>query len=154
RHPVLARLDALVGGWTVRPRVEGVGAAWAEFTWQDGGSYLRQVSDVDSVPSSTPPAWRENLPFPTTAVIGLDDATDELTVLYADARGVHRVYRMTFTDGVWRQWRDAPGFGQRFVGTLSADGDSIDGRWEISRDGVTWDLDFELSYVRDRRDGS
>lgn len=39
-----------------------------------------------------------------TAVIGLDDA-DEVTMLYADARGVHRVYRMTFADGVWRMWR-------------------------------------------------
>ncbi|MEV6811724.1 hypothetical protein [Micromonospora sp. NPDC051296] len=56
---------------------------------------------------------------------------------------------MTYADGVWRQWRDAPGFGQRFVGTLAADGDRIDGRWEISRDGTRWDLDFELTYRRD-----
>ncbi|PZF92010.1 hypothetical protein [Micromonospora deserti] len=150
RHPALARLDALVGRWTVQPKVEGVGAAWTEFVWQDGGQFLRQVSDVDSVPSSTPQAWRENAPFPTTAIIGLDDASEELTVLYADARGVHRVYRMTYADGVWRQWRDAPEFSQRFLGTFSADGDSITGRWEMSRDNVTWHLDFELSYARQR----
>jgi hypothetical protein len=35
----------------------------------------------------------------------LDDATEELTMLYADARGVHR---MTFVDGVWTMWRDPP----------------------------------------------
>ncbi|MBM0256319.1 hypothetical protein [Micromonospora sp. 4G55] len=154
RHPGLARLDALVGRWAVQLEVEGLGAAWCEFTWQDGGAYLRQVADIDPVPATAPAAWRENLPFPTTAVIGLDDTTDELTMLYADARGVHRVYRMTFVDGVWRQWRDAPGFRQRFVGTVSPDGDRIAARWEISRDDVTWDLDFELTYVRARCDGS
>jgi hypothetical protein len=24
----------------------------------------------------------------------------------------------------------------------------LDGRWEMSKDGETWNLDFELSYVR------
>jgi hypothetical protein len=95
RHPALTRLDALVGRWTVQPKVE-------------------------------------------------------FTVLYADARGVHRVYRMTFADRVWPMWRGAPGFNQRFTGTLSADGDTVDGRWEISPDGVTWNLDFELTYSRVR----
>jgi hypothetical protein len=60
------------------------------------------------------------------------------------------VYRMTFTDNVWTIWRNAPGFNQRFLATLSADGDTLDGRWEISKDGQTWNLDFELSYVRER----
>lgn len=32
RHPALARLDALVGRWTVQPHVDSVGAAWAEFS--------------------------------------------------------------------------------------------------------------------------
>jgi hypothetical protein len=46
-------------------------------------------------------------------------------------------------------WRDAPGFHQRFSATVSADGDTMDGRWEISNDGVDWNLDFELTYVRE-----
>jgi hypothetical protein len=57
---------------------------------------------------------------------------------------------MGFGDGVWTMSREAPGFNQRFTGTLSADGDAVDARWEMSRDGVTWQLDFELSYVRER----
>lgn len=77
RHPALARLDVLVGRWTVRPRVEGLGDAWTEFAWQDAGLFLRQMSDVDSIPPTAPNAWRDNAPFPTTAVIGLDDAEDE-----------------------------------------------------------------------------
>jgi len=150
RHPALARLDALVGRWTVQPKVEGVGTAWTEFAWQDGGVFLHQVSDADPVPSTAPKAWRDNAPFPTSAVIGLDDAVEEFTMLYADARGVQRVYRMSFADGLWTVWRDAPGFNQRFTGMLSADGDTVDGRWEMSKDGVTWNLDFELTYVRQR----
>jgi hypothetical protein len=150
RHPALARLDVLVGRWAVQPKVPGVGAAWTEFSWQDGGAYLHQFADVDSIPDDTPPLWRDNAPFPTTAVIGLDDAGDEFTMLYADGRNVHRVYRMTLADREWRVWREAPGFNQRFIGTISADGDTIDGQWEMSEDGSTWNVDFELTYTRHR----
>lgn len=149
RHPALARLDVLVGRWTGQPNVEGVGSARNEFSWQEGGLFLRQYTDADPVPATAPQAWQDNAPFPMTALIGLDDSADEFTTLYADARGVHRVYRMTFADGVWRMWRDAPGFNQRFIGTLSADGNSIDGRWEKSPDGLDWQLDFELTYRRE-----
>ncbi|MGN9779482.1 hypothetical protein ACTMS0_27580 [Micromonospora sp. H33] len=148
RHPALARLDVLVGRWTVQPKVEGLGAAWTEFAWQDGGQFLRQISDVDSISASAPQAWRDNAPFPITAVIGLDDAAEDFTMLYADGRGVHRVYRMTLGAGEWVLWRDAPGFHQRFTATLSPGEDRIDGRWEMSKDGTTWHLDFELSYLR------
>ncbi|MFU8871925.1 hypothetical protein [Micromonospora sp. SL4-19] len=148
RHPALARLDVLVGRWTVRPKVEGLGAAWTEVSWVEGGQHLRLFTDAEPAPDTAPQAWRENAPFPTTQLVGLDDAGEEFSVLYADARGVHRVYRMTFADGVWRMWRDAPGFHQRFTGVLSDDGDTIDGRWEGSTDGVEWALDFELTYRR------
>ncbi|MDZ5446616.1 hypothetical protein U2F26_28485 [Micromonospora sp. 4G57] len=148
RHAALARLDVLVGRWTVQPKVEGLGTGWTDIDWVEDGQFLRQVTDAEPVPDTAPQAWRENAPFPTTALIGLDDSADEFTMLYADARGVHRVYRMTFADRVWRIRRDAPGFHQRFTGTLSADGDTIDGRWEKSADGVDWTLDFELTYRR------
>ncbi|RZU78057.1 hypothetical protein EV384_6807 [Micromonospora kangleipakensis] len=148
RHAALARLDVLVGRWTVQPKVEGLGTGWTDLDWVEDGRFLRQFSDAEPVPDTAPQAWRENNPLPVTSLIGLDDAAEEFTMLYADARGVHRVYRMTFADRVWRIWRDAPGFHQRFTGTLSADGDTIDGRWERSTDGVDWTLDFELAYRR------
>ncbi|MGC5021999.1 hypothetical protein [Micromonospora sp. DT47] len=114
----------------------------------EDGLFLRQFSDAE-LPPETPQGRRDNAPFPVTALIGLDDSADDFTMLYADARGVHRVYRMTFADGQWRMWRAAPGFHQRFVGTLSADGATVDGRWERSTDGHEWDLDFALTYRRD-----
>ncbi|MGV9806245.1 hypothetical protein [Micromonospora chersina] len=148
RHPALARLDVLVGRWSVQPEVEGLGVGWTEFAWVEDGRFLRQFSDAEPVPETAPRAWRENNPLPTTQLIGLDDAGEEFTVLYADARGVHRVYRMTFGDGQWLMWRAAPGFHQRFTGALREDGTAIDARWERSEDGADWALDFRLAYRR------
>ena len=53
---------------------------------------------------------------------------------------------MTLSDGVWKIWRDAPGFNQRFTGTLSDDGNTITGQYEFSSDGTTWSKDFDLTY--------
>ena len=43
-----------------------------------------------------------------------------------------------------------PGFNQRFIGKLSEDGDTIDGRWErgLGAAGDEWELDFPLTYRR------
>lgn len=147
-NPALARLEPLVGRWSVRPLVDGVGTSWTEFSWQDDGLFLRQLSDADPLPPTAPQVWRDNVPFPVTSVIGLDDSAEQFTMLYADARGVHRVYQMTLDGGEWRMWRHAPGFNQRFHGTFGPDGDTIDARWEFSEDGRTWRVDFGLAYAR------
>lgn len=60
---------------------------------------------------------------------------------------------MTFEEGIWTLQRDTSDFTslpfrQRFVGTFSDDGKSIDGRWERSHDGADWEHDFELIYKR------
>jgi hypothetical protein len=82
-------------------------------------------------------------------IVGGDDVVDDaLTMLYHDSRGVSRVYRTSFADRTWRIWRDAPGFNQRFTGTLDEAGRTLDARWELSTDGSTWNLDFELIYRR------
>ncbi|WP_154402827.1 hypothetical protein [Nocardioides speluncae] len=82
------------------------------------------------------------------AVTGYDDTSEEFTVLYADGRGVARVYNASIGDGVWKQWRTAPGFNQRFTATISEDGDTVTGAWEMSADGETWAVDFDVRYVR------
>ncbi|MFD0745660.1 hypothetical protein ACFQ1L_30415 [Phytohabitans flavus] len=56
---------------------------------------------------------------------------------------------MTFDGRVWTVWRDAPNFNQRFTGTPSDDGRTIDGQWEMSRDGETWNVDFAITYTRE-----
>jgi NAD(P)-dependent dehydrogenase (short-subunit alcohol dehydrogenase family) len=70
-----------------------------------------------------------------------------------DARGLARVYAMTFSDGRWTLLRDAPdftplAFPQRFTGEFSADGRTISGRWERSGDGTSWQHDFDLVYTK------
>jgi hypothetical protein len=86
------------------------------------------------------------------AVVG--DTRDEsateggLSMHYFDSRGVHRVYRLSMDEGVLKIWRDAPGFSQRFSGTVADGGDTIDGLWQVSRDDSTWDDDLEITYRR------
>jgi hypothetical protein len=69
-------------------------------------------------------------------------------MLYFDERGVSRRYEVTLRDGVWEWWRNAPGFSQRFAGALAADGRTIVGRGEMSRDGASWEPDLQLTYTR------
>jgi hypothetical protein len=133
---VIESLMPLVGEWTMEaPQFPG-GGGRSVFAWLEGGAYLQQGSSApDPAPDST---W----------IIGCDDADDSCTALYHDQRGVSRVYRMTLRDGVWLVWRHAPGFSQRFTGTLSEDGRTIRGAWERSADGSTWEHDFDLIYTR------
>ncbi len=56
---------------------------------------------------------------------------------------------------MWKLWRTSADFtslefSQRFTGTFSDDGNTIDSRWEICHDGSTWQLDFDLTYTRAR----
>lgn len=150
-NPLLRRLDVLVGEWELRASVQGQpvgGRAWTRFEWVEGGVFLAQRSDADPPPPGTPPEWVENRPFPVTTIIGLDDSAERFWMLYADARGVFRVYQMSLADGQWRIWRDAPGFFQRFIGAVSDDGTTITARWEKSWDGSNWELDFNLTYTK------
>lgn len=65
-----------------------------------------------------------------------------------DSRGVYRLYRMSLTQREWKSWRNAPGFNQRYIGKISDDGRTITGRWEMSEDGTSWKVDFDLNYEK------
>ena len=81
-------------------------------------------------------------------IIGRDDDLDLYVVLYTDDRKMSRIYQMGFEGRVWKQWRTAPGFSQRFEAEIAGDDDRIKGRWEKSFDGVKWEHDFDISYKR------
>ena len=55
---------------------------------------------------------------------------------------------MTLVDGVWKIWRQAPRFNQRYIGKISGDGKAIAGQWEFSEDGKDWSVDFDLAYKK------
>jgi hypothetical protein len=118
----------------LRPRTY---AGRVVFEWLPGEQFLVQRWEVPhpDVPDGI-------------AIIGFDSERRVFLQHYFDSRGVARVYEMSLGDGVWRLWRNAPGFSQRFSGTFSEDGNTIEGRWEASTDGSTWEHDFDLMYTR------
>ena len=139
-------LGRLIGTWEFEAIVDGrsAGGGRATFEWIEGGAFVLERSEAQW----TDPGWVENAPATTLAVFGFDDSTDEVIQLYADSRGVFRIYRGTLTDTEWRLVRAGPDFHQRFVGAFRDDGRTIDGRWESSPDGTAWDLDFPITYRR------
>jgi hypothetical protein len=150
RHAALGRLDAFVGEWELNATFQGQpfeGRGRTTFAWQDGGSFLVQHADVEPAPN-TPGELVANLPFPVVTIMGLDDATERYILLYADARNVFRIYEMSLSDGIWKLWRDAPGFFQRFTGTFSDNGKTITGHWELSSDGTNFEPDIEMTYTK------
>jgi hypothetical protein len=78
---------------------------------------------------------------------------------YFDSRGVKRLYLTTLEGSTWRIWRapgedwngpHGPGFNHRFSGEISADGKTIEARWErgMGDAGDEWEIDFPIDYVR------
>ena len=135
----LRSLNALVGEWTseaTHPAFPGlVVTGSATVAWLEGDRFLLQHTQTDH------PGFPDAL-----SVLG---ETDEGFVShYFDSRGVHRIYRFSFNDGVWRLWRDEPGFSQRFAGTFDDDGNRIAGVWELSSDGLSWKRDLEITLTR------
>ena len=95
----------------------------------------------------------------TMAVIGGAPDGEPQPMHYFDSRGVQRLFLTTLLGSTWTIWRapgedwngpDGPGFNQRFIGELSADGQAIEGRWErgLGDAGDEWELDFPLRYNR------
>jgi hypothetical protein len=102
---------------------------------------------------------RTTVPMPEApdsccVVVGNDDGT--YTQHYFDARGVARLYEMTFDGRTWVLERTTSDFTpldfqQRYVGTFSDDLTTIAGEWQTSADGRDWTRDFGLTYRRAAR---
>jgi len=93
------------------------------------------------------------------AIIGGGHAGEPQPMHYFDSRGVKRMFVMALEGSTWTMWRapgedwngpDGPGFNQRFSGEISADGNTIEGRWERGTGdaGDDWEIDFPMTYVR------
>jgi hypothetical protein len=147
-NETLKSLDVLVGSWDVLASVGGTPAGRGRATFAWDGAFLRMYEEDEPPLPTTPPEWVGASPSPVSAVFGLDDQGETFHMLYADGRGVLRVYLCTLSGGTWTMWRAAPGFHQRFTGTFGDDGRTIAGRWEASPDGSTWTTDFELAYTK------
>ena len=148
RPAALDRLSPLIGAWEMEaafgpgffapgsPPVTARGGR-TTFEWLDGRFFLIQRTRVEdpNAPSGI-------------MIIGLGQKPETFEQHYYDSRGVARVYQMSLVDGVWKLWREAPGFWQRYTGRFSEDGRTITGAWEKSEDGSDWQQDFDLNYIR------
>jgi hypothetical protein len=144
-NPSLKLLGVFAGDWNTEIRWSAATHALAggpatvrgtaQFYWIEDGHFLVQRLGGQGGPPQA--RW----------VFGRDDASGEYSALYSDARGVSRVYRMALEGGVWKIWRDTPGFRQRFEATVKGDA-AIEGRWDKSTDGATWEHDFDIAFAR------
>ena len=142
-NPALADLRFLAGDWDMElsgasflPDPDATVHGSVTFEWIEQGAALAMRMGNAATPAAT---W----------IIGRDDAEPGYHIFYADDRGVSRVYRMSFSDGTWRMWRDTPEFSQRFDAEVSADRAEIKGSWQKSVDGgTTWEHDFAVRYRR------
>jgi hypothetical protein len=134
-------LEPLIGEWVTEVRLPPGGGdpvrGRTTFEWLEGGGYLIQRATTDD------PVFPRGV-----MVIGPTADGERVVQHYFDSRGVARVYEISFDDGVLRLWRDGADFAQRYSGRLSADGTTIEGAWERSDDGTTWEHDFDLTYTR------
>jgi hypothetical protein len=144
-------LDALqpfIGEWSVEGRhvafPDTVVRGASVFEWWGDRVFLihRSILDHPDFPDSI-------------SVIGATQPDGGLAQHYFDTRGVHRLFDMTFADGVWTLDRKATGpkdFDQRMKATFSADGNTITADFEV-RDSATHEMrhDFSVIYTRATR---
>lgn len=137
----LKKLEPLLGAWSMEAIPPG-GESWpgearTTFEWHDSGAHLigRSTIEMPEAPDSI-------------SIIGCDAANGTYYQLYADERGVCRVYGMSIGAGEWKLWRQGEPFAQRFSARFEDGGETIVGRWELAHDGSEFELDFELIYRR------
>ena len=138
REPALEAFEALVGTWDTEAKhrlVDEVVRGSVTFEWLEGGQFLVVHSHND----------HELFPD-AISVIGSPEAGDGLVMEYFDSRGVRRTYRVSAHAGVWRIWREHPGFDQRFSATLAPD--TFDGLFELAETPGEWQEDMKVTYRR------
>jgi hypothetical protein len=139
-RPDLRQLDVLVGEWVTLISLPADPAAQIHgkttFEWIEDGAFLLQRSTIYA------PGYAS-----TVSVIGCDEESDRYTLLQNDAHGVSRQYYMTLHKDEIKVWRDIGMSRRRYRGRFS-DKDLITGQWETSEDGMDWQTEFFLAYVR------
>ena len=144
QNPALKPLEVLAGEWEMQlsnasflPHPSDTIKGSVFFEWvQDGAFLMMRMGDKPAGPPAD--QW----------LISRDESAPNYSVFYYDSRSVSRVYDMSFSEGVWKMWRNAPGFCQRYEGIMSKNGKTITARWEKSADGAAWEHDFDVTYTK------
>jgi hypothetical protein len=97
------------------PLVAGRGGR-TRFTWLDGEFFLIQRFTVGN------PTALSGI-----AIIGPGETAGTFCPYCYDSRGVPCICQMSLNDGVWKLWREASGFWQRYIGVFSGGSRTIKG---------------------------
>jgi hypothetical protein len=140
-NPALKRFGVLIGTWNTTGThglvPDTILHGRTSFEWLENGAFLMMRSEIDDPR------------FPSAiAIIGSDDSEEEYYMLTFDERGVSRKHQVTLHDNIWKWWRNAPDFSQRYEGSIVDDGHTIIGKGELSKDGFSWEKDLDLTYKR------
>ena len=145
-NPTLKDLAVLIGDWEMElsnaaflPDPSAIVKAKVSFEWLEEGAFLimRMGDKLSEAPRAI---W----------LIHRDDTNSDYKAFYYDDRKVSRIYEMSFSDNVWKLWRQSSEFSQRFEGNITDDGNKILAKWEKSDDGHTWEHDFDITYTRSK----
>lgn len=96
--PAVKRLKVFVGDWDMEisrasflPDPQTTIHGSTTFQWVEKGAFLAMYQGDKRSPQAI---W----------VIRRDESIDSYKVLYSDARGVSRIYDMSFKNGEWKMW--------------------------------------------------
>ncbi|MBC8069500.1 MAG: DUF1579 family protein [Deltaproteobacteria bacterium] len=141
KAPIGERLAPLLGSWAMEATFP-----MAPDKPVRGTASFRWLAEPELVQMRS--RFGKGGPPTSISVIGGDDASKSFMMLYSDERGVARHMTMTLTKKAWELSAQTLEFAQRYRGTISADGRTIRGAWEMCEDGETWEHDFALVYTR------
>lgn len=140
-NPALEPFSVLIGSWNTTGThglvSDTILHGHTSSQWLENGAFLLMRSEIDDPR------------FPSTiAIIGSDDAEAKYYMLTFDERGVSRKYEVTLHNNILKWWRNAPGFFQRYEGIIGDGGNIMIARGELSKDGLSWEKDLDLTYKR------
>lgn len=140
-NPALEPFTVLIGNWNTTGThgavPDTVLYGRTSFEWLENGAFLMMRSEIDD------PRFPQGI-----AIFGSDDSEEKYYMLTFDERRVSRKHEVSLRDNIWKWWRNAPGFFQRYEATITDDGNTIVSKGELSKDGVSWEKDLDLTYTR------
>lgn len=143
RDEKLNRLGIFIGKWEIElihPLFQSKIFGQTKFDWLENEKFMIQQTTM------------KDPDFPSSTIIyDYDSNVGSYVQHYFDSRGVTRLYQMNFQDDIWKLWRDTSDFSQldfsqRFIGHINKSQDVIQGTWEKSDDGLSWEYDFRLIF--------
>ncbi len=146
----MQQFEPLIGEWRVEGEIP-IEPPMKVF----GSVTIRRLGELVVVDSVAEPGVVPD----SLSIIGGGPDDEPQPMHYFDARGVKRLYLTTVEGSIWKTWRapgedwngpQGPGFNQRFIGEISADGRTIEARWErgMGDAGGRWEIDFPITYIR------